>query len=103
MSKYTLVEVKEKDVFKVTITADMNDGDYLTKIETYSKKEFERNVLDELIDLNENYSADYKLPDFQEVYTNIPWDSQSGEPCHTLESIEIEYIDENGKVFEVLI
>lgn len=100
MSKYELVEKQGSELgkFKVTIKADSNDADYVTTICTYDKDKFEKHVVPELIELKK-YKADYKLPDFEAGWLDIPYGEY--DCCHTLESVSVEYIDENGKLWTV--
>lgn len=102
MSNYTLIPKKGKEIFKITLIADMNDGDYLTTIREYTKDRFDL-MIDEIKRAKDIVGEYDKLRDFQECYLSMPWDSQSGEPCHTLESIDIEYIDSEGRIFEVIV
>lgn len=85
MSKYTLVEKKDsnRNQFKVTITGDYNDADYSTQTEYFSKNDFEKEngVLEELKDLQDNYSGRHQLEDFESDWLWIP--SGSDNECHT--------------------
>lgn len=102
MSKYTLAQkpAEKRNVFIVTIKADHNDADYITTIESYSKDDFDEYVADALIDLINNYSGDYDLEHyFNEFDLDIPRGDE--ERCHTLESVNVEYIDENGITWDV--
>lgn len=103
MAKYELVEKTVKPLFRVTIEADMNDGDYLTNINQYSKDRFSEHLVDELIELKKIVGKSDALYAFNDQYTNVPFDTQSGESCHTLESLDIEYIDEQGKIWDVVL
>lgn len=100
--KYKLVKAhgeKEK-IFHVTITGDSNDGDYISRTETYVQADFDEYVIDALIDLKNNYSESHQLenyPNENDLY--IP--SSDWGYCHTLESIEIQCIDENGDIWNV--
>jgi hypothetical protein len=100
MSKYELVKkpISNRNQFKVTIVADSNDADYITEINTYSKDSFERYVLDGLIDLKNNFSDDNQLEKYRGS-AEVPY-SEHGR-CHSLESISIEYTDEDGTVWDV--
>jgi hypothetical protein len=101
MASYELVEKTVKPLFRVTIEADMNDGDYLTNINQYSKDRFHDKLIDELIELNKIVGKSDALYGFNDQYANVPFDTQSGESCHTLASLDIEYIDEQGKIWDV--
>ena len=104
MSKYKLVkpqEQKEK-MFHITITADSNDGDYISRKEKYNQTIFDRYVVDALIDLKNNYSGSHKLKNYPNNYDlYIPTNDYDGEYCHTLISIEIQCVDENGDIWNV--
>lgn len=103
MIKYQLVEKVQKELnkFKVTIKADSNDGDYITEIDHYTIEVFEKYVIDGLIHLKENATGNHKLGDYQNEYDlNIPYNGYDGQ-CHTLEELIVEYIDGNGKLWEV--
>lgn len=101
--KYTFVEKIEEntDRFRVIIVADSNDGDYMTETDYFSPEDFDRYAVDALLDLSRNYSEDYKLKDYpNDSDLCIPYNGFDGY-CHTLESLTIEYIDHNGKVWSV--
>lgn len=101
LNKYQLIKktMSNRNQFKVTIVADANDGDYITTINTYTKEWFEEDIVEGLIDLQENFSGDNELQEYDNDWIDIPHDGQEG--CHSLESIDIEYIDENGEVWDV--
>ena len=98
--KYTLVKkekVKEK-TFRVIIEADSNDADYITTDETYNEKEFNE-VIDELIDLKNNYGGRHQLEDFENDWLTIPR-SEWGR-CHSLTGLEVTCEDIDGTVYDV--
>lgn len=101
MSKYQLIEKKSSPFFKVTITGDVNDADYLTTVREYPKTRFEK-LVDELI-LLKSLEGKYNEPDDmeREWLVDVPYDSESGMWPHTIESVEVEYFDENGKLWDV--
>jgi hypothetical protein len=103
MSKYELVEKPKNELgmFKVIIKADSNDADYVTTINTYPKDKFEKHIVPEIIDLMTNYRADYKLPDFEAHWLDIPYGEY--DCCHSLEKITVEYIDHDGRLWNVRI
>ena len=101
-NKYKLIKLnsqKEK-TFKVTIVADSNDADYITTINTYTEKEFNEYVVDDLIDLLNNYNGSHQLENYSGE-AEVPY-SDWGR-CHTLESVDISCTDENGNVFNVML
>lgn len=103
MNKYQLVEKADRNLenFKVTIVADSNDGDYMTEVTYYSKEVFEEYVIDGLIDLKNNYSGEHELSKCPNEYElDIPYNGWDGY-CHTLKELIVEYIDKNGKVWDV--
>ena len=99
---YKLVEKKSDrtETFIITIVADSNDADWVTEKMEFNKEEFEE-ILPALVDLKENFSGSHEL----ENYTNpmeldIPYNGYDGY-CHTLYELTVEYIDENGKIYDV--
>lgn len=95
---YTLEKKPASDLnkFIVTIKADSNDADYIATISKYSKKDFEEYVIQGLIDLREKGTGRHKLEDYDNEYDlDIPFNGWDGQ-CHTLESVKVEYVDENG-------
>lgn len=102
MSNYTLEPITEElNKFTVTIIADSNDADYITTINTYSKDVFEDHVANGLTELLQNYSDRHKLEEYEGDFDDIPYGEYGR--CHTLESIDIKYVDENGLTFNVVL
>lgn len=101
MSKYILVEKKPEDreQFIVTITGDSNDGDLITDSKAYIEKGF-LFVLDELKNFKLNYFGHKKLREYGNDY-GLPIPYSDDGVCHTLEKVTIEYIDKDGKIFDV--
>lgn len=103
MSKYTLEKKpeSERNKFIVTIKADSNDANYITKVEKYSKKDFDEYVIDALIDLKQNYSGSHELENYPNEHDlPIPFNGWDGY-CHTLETLYVQYVDEEGVVLDV--
>ena len=101
MKKYKLIKPSNKEkIFTVSIEADSNDGDYITATDSYTESEFEE-IVEELIRLKKYYSESHQFEKFYdtEYEINLPF-SEYGR-CHTLSSINIYCIDENGQYFEV--
>lgn len=101
--KYTLVEKIEEntDRFRVVYVADSNDADYVTETEFFHPEDFHTYAIDALIDLSRNYSAPHKLANYRnEDDLSIPYNGFDGY-CHSLKGLKIEYIDHNGKVWNV--
>lgn len=95
---YKLVKQEVKDgIYKVSIEADSNDGDYITTNATYTKQEFEKGKLPVLIDMYLNYSGRHEfesLPSYISEELDIPYSDWGA--CHTLSDLDISYIDNNG-------
>ena len=87
--------------FEVIIKGDMNDGDYVTTREFYSEEKFDKHIIEELIELLSKHDGSYQLQSFNANYIYIPFDGQ--EHCHSLESVEVNYYDNNGSVRPVKI
>jgi len=99
---YTLSEKVSnmRDTFVVRIKADSNDADYMYSTMRFGKFEFEARIR-ELVNLQVNYGGSHELENYPNpMDLNIPYNGWDGN-CHTLEELTIEYIDENGKVFDV--
>jgi hypothetical protein len=104
MEKYQLIEKtgKELNSFKVTIVADSNDGDYITEINHYDQETFDKYIIDGLIHLQENASESHELENYDNPFDlDIPYNGWDGY-CHTLEELIVEFIDDDGKVWEVI-
>lgn len=102
MISYKLVP-KRKDyfnMFKVTIVGDSNDADYITETRWYSKSVFESQIINGLNDLMKNASGSYELRDYQDDYgLALPY--SDWDICHSLESVSVEYVDEEGVSWDV--
>ena len=119
---YKLEKVKtEGKLFKITIKADSNDGDYITETTELNEKDFNKAV-PFLLDLKNNYSDMHLFEQWdiegydkenlgrigvsQEEYNEAPYiNTPYGDdmPCHTLESLEIICIDENSIIYDVIL
>ncbi|AYJ75283.1 hypothetical protein BSP36_196 [Bacillus phage BSP36] len=111
MSDYKLKLVDHKYIFRVYITADMHDGDSLTSVQSFEKGWFEIYTLPEIQELKkivgkrgalEEYDRERHII-YQELGLDIPDDTLRGEPCHTLKEISVEFIDADGRLYEVII
>lgn len=112
MEKYKLINqtIPKKNHFRVLLKVDMNDGDYVTTDVSYTKKEFNNFVIDDLQILKNRCSERHGLESFFEILEEeydrseselyIPYNDY-GNIAHTLKSIEVTYKDENGVVYEV--
>ena len=103
MKDYKLVQKTGEEVgmFKITIVADSGDGDYVTDTDLFPKKEFEEYGLEGLRDLRSKASLRHQLRDYDNTYElPIPFNFRDGS-CHTLESVTVEYLDEDGRVWTV--
>lgn len=100
-ASYQLVKRTGRDLerFKVTIVGDSNDADYVTSIETYSKETFEKYVLPGLNHLH-NFGSWNDFENYDNLYDlSLPY-SDNGR-CHSLESVKVEYTDENQVIWDV--
>lgn len=102
--KYKLTPVKKTRVFEVEIVADWNDADYDRDSYAYSEEEFNSITCDLLIDILKNYSGHGQ---FKGVYEEERFESLAipygydGCRCHSLEEINVRYIDGDGKIYDV--
>lgn len=106
MEKYTLSKPDPEKLkhFKIVIIADANDADYLTSVSSYTKEEFDECFADQVIKLLRDYNGPHGLEkiDYKSgIDLDIPYDLD-GEMCHTLESLEVTYVDENGCFHDVV-
>ena len=102
MEKYTIGEVKKDKInqFEVIIVADSNDADYITTREFYDEDVFDDWVIYDLITLLRDHSEPYKLEGFNgDIY--IPHSDWG--VCHSLETVEVNYYDNNGSVRPVIV
>ncbi len=116
MKYETLLKEKKssrKEVFIITIQADSNDADYMTEKTIINKT----NMTDEVIDLIQklkkiegvNHALGEAYEDDNNEYglehddffnhINVPFTDWG--ICHSLEDLSVEYVDENGKIFDV--
>ncbi|MBT2759974.1 hypothetical protein [Paenibacillus sp. ISL-20] len=104
MGEYKLVapDQKDRNKFVVTVVADSNDADYITTINTYTKPFFEETIVHDLIDLLKNYSGRHKLRNYDGEYEDLPYNpNDEYGRCHTLESIKVKYVDNEGFTWNV--
>lgn len=119
-------EVVKEPFFRVTITADKNDGDYITSENELSKRDFNiiypvlkffvqyygghyqfkkwgfDDVPEEVIKHMSEHGIDYyKTLENLETEIELPYDYEWSQPCHTLEKIRVEYFAWNGKCYDV--
>lgn len=89
--------------FRLTITADANDADYVTETEYFSREDFEEFVIDEILLIKREYSEPHQLPKYpNEFDIYIPYNGWDG-PCHSLKGLTVEYIDQSGKEWAVVL
>ncbi|TVX86019.1 hypothetical protein [Paenibacillus agilis] len=101
MEKYTLSKTEARNIFIVTIVGDSNDADYITTEEVYNKSDFDEYVVNALIDLMTNYSNNHQLENYPNKFDlSIPHNGWDGY-CHSLESVTIKHIDDNGEHWDV--
>lgn len=100
---YKLVEKPKKDQdrpFKLTIVADSNDADYITETRRFSKEEFEERILPGLNHLKQHGSENHELEAYDNEF-DLPLPYSDWGSCHSLESVEVEFIDDSGKTWDV--
>lgn len=104
---YKLVLKEYQAGFEVIFTGDFDDGDMVTTHRIYSKDVFDNTVLSLLKDLKDNYMnygdlIRYNDEDKNNDYVlNLPYSYQT--ICHSLESIEVIYYSEDGKIYDVIL
>lgn len=101
MKRYTLTKMVPKTrYFEVYLDADANDGDYISTKTEYTEEEFE-SIIDDLINLRDNYSGSHRLSSYSDdTELDIPT-SEWGGYCHTLVQLVIRMYDTDGCVYEV--
>lgn len=102
----------KRDVFIITVVADSNDADYMTETTTIKKDD----MTDEIIDLIKKLDAieyvNHALGDVDEqgeahgltsddLFSHISIPHTEWGVCHSLETFTVEYIDAEGKIFDV--
>lgn len=93
--KYKFVKnMPNRRYYEVTIEADYNDSDYIKKSQRFYQEEFDE-VVDDIIDLKNNYSGRHELDDYESDRLDIPY-SEDGDKCHTLMYINIIMYDTDG-------
>lgn len=112
MANYKLVKPNKQKVerFKVSITGDWNDADYVTATEYYTKEEFET-IVGNLNFMMKEYNGYHQLKEFTTYLyprmNNLKGCAELSLPCseygicHSLEEVRIEYVDKDGKLWEV--
>lgn len=107
----TLTPSKRKSVFIVHVSSDENDGDYLTGSTEIEENEFEDwlpaiKLLSEIKGWGEYINPRHPCPDIPDelsdyLYDLIPTNSEGS--CHSVSLDAIEYVDSEGKYFDVKI
>lgn len=97
MHPFKLIEKPEnqRETYLVRIIGIANDGVYVVKSTRYSKERFESKTITALQEL---LKTQYDVSEFQNWEINLPY---ADDPIEELESVEIEYTDETGKVWDV--
>jgi hypothetical protein len=107
---------QEYPVYIVKMCGDYNDGDYSYSEEEYNENEFNK-IAECLLEVNKLVGRDYVNEDYgyetvsehiselQEIY-KVDFDYPSGDTAsdceiHSLESLDIQFIDTDGKVYDV--
>jgi len=108
----------KKPIYNVKMCGDYNDADY-----SYSEEEFDETYFNEIAECllevkklvgkdytNEDHgyeNVDEHIQELQKQYKvdfNCPnGDSASGYPIHSLESVDIQFIDIDGKIYNVIL
>jgi len=108
----------KKPIYIVKMCGDYNDGDY-----SYSEEEFDESYFNEIANCllevkklverdycNNNYgyeSVDEHIMELQKEYKvdfDCPnGDSASGYPIHSLVSLDIQFIDIDGKIYDIIL
>lgn len=100
---------REDNRYIVTITADSNDGDWITADTYFSDEEF-NDVIPALEFLLDNCVGRHKLEEYydndelrSEVDIDDYFDIPFGEmgPCHTITDVDIMYYEKNGMSYVV--
>lgn len=97
MQPFTLKEkpLKERGTYLVRIIASENDSVHVVSTKRYSKSAFEGAVVR---DLRALLASSYDLSEFYPSEIKMP---HADGDLHRLESLEIEYTDETGKIWHV--
>ncbi len=110
--------VKQKSIYIIKMCGDYNDGDYSYSEETFTESEFSiiANCLLEVQKLvgrdyvNDDYGYEnvdehiMKLQEEYDVEFNFPsGDTSSDLPIHSLESLEIQFVDVDGNIYDVIL
>lgn len=103
----------QKDVFIITVQADSNDGDYMTETTTIPKNGMNDEIIELIKKLEDLEYVRHGLQEIEEQgeaygltrddlasHIYIP-STDWGDYCHTLVDFTVEYIDGNGKIFDV--
>lgn len=113
----TLVQNEnEKPIYIVRMCGDYNDADYSDSHETFNEKEFNE-IAECLFEISKLVGRDYcngkyeyktvdehiqKIFNKYDVEFEYPFgDTASGFGIHSLDSLEIQYIDIDGKIYDV--
>lgn len=98
----------KENYYTISITADSNDGDYITDITNLSEKSFNKAIpVLELLFTEymghhglEQYYEDYDegIVDYDiDEFFDIPYGEMG--PCHSIENISIMFYDTDGKSY----
>lgn len=107
----TLTPSTRKSVFIVNVESDENDGDYLYQTTEIDEKDFVSwlpaiKMLNQIDGWGDCISSRHPCPQIPEeleemLYDLIPTDSEGS--CHSVKLQSIEYVDADGKYFDVTI
>ena len=110
--------IKNKNIYIVKMSGDYNDGDYSYSEEIFSNSEFNE-IAECLLEVDKLVGRDYtnenhgyenvdehirKLQKQYKVEFDIPYgDTASDYPIHSLESLDIQFINIDGKLYDVIL
>lgn len=99
--KYTVTrQIPKERYYEIILVGDANDGDYVTSINKYTQKEFDKAVY-ELYDLMKIIGKSGQLEDRTSEHLWLPCDDYGS--CHSLEKVNITMYDVDGYVYDVTI
>jgi len=110
--------IKNKNIYIVKMSGDYNDGDYSYSEEIFSDSEFNE-IAECLLEVDKLVGRDYVNGDYgyehvnkhirelqkqYKMYFDYPLgDTSSDCPIHSLDSLDIQFIDNDGKTYDVVL
>jgi len=104
-------------IYIVKMCGDYNDGDYSYSEEKFTESEFNE-VAECLLEVSKLVGRDYtneghgyenvdehirRLQKQYKVEFDIPYGDASDYPIHSLENLDIQFIDIDGKIYDVIL